>query len=101
MYPASLGSAAWLKYTTLGDTVNTAARLESYDKDLVLPHLVTSPCRILISEATLRCVGAHFETLPVGEMALMGKEQKIVTYCVLGRAKAPDALDAKVHDTAP
>ena len=81
----SLGSADRLKYTTLGDTVNTASRLESFDKDLVLPHLATSPCRILIGESTLRYLDDRFETQRVGEVALKGKETKITAYCVLGR----------------
>ena len=81
----SLGSADRMKYTTIGDTVNTAARLESFDKELVLPHLATSPCRILIGESTLRYLDDQFETPRVGEMTLKGKETKISAYCVLGR----------------
>ena len=75
-----------MKYTTLGDTVNTAARLESFDKDLFLPHLATSPCRILIGESTLQYLEGRFETQQVGEMALKGKETKITAYSVIGRS---------------
>jgi adenylate cyclase len=81
----SLGSAERMKYTTIGDTVNTAARLESFDKDLVLPQLATSPCRILIGDSTLQYLGEQFETLRVGDMSLKGKATKIIAHCVLGR----------------
>jgi adenylate cyclase len=81
----SLGSADRLKYTTLGDTVNTASRLESYDKDLFLPHLGSSPCRILIGDSTFYYIHDHFETERIGEITLKGKEARIATYCVLGR----------------
>ena len=60
----SLGSAQRLKYTTVGDTVNIAARLESYDKDSadILPSaLVASSWRVtaryLLDEYYMRTVG--------------------------------------------
>jgi adenylate cyclase len=80
----SLGSAHRLKYTTVGDTVNIASRLESFDKALVLPNSATSPCRILISESTARWLRDEFETLPIGEIRLKGKDQTVATYVVLG-----------------
>jgi class 3 adenylate cyclase len=82
----SLGSTERMKYTTVGDTVNTASRLESFDKDLMLPHLETSPCRIIIGESTLRFLGDQFQTQRVGELSLKGKEEKITAHCVIGRA---------------
>jgi len=80
----SLGSAERLKYTTIGDTVNTAARLESFDKDLVIPGVTASPCRILIGEPTLRHVENKFDVEKVGELNLKGKAERIGAYCVLG-----------------
>lgn len=85
----SLGSAERMKYTTLGDTVNTASRLETFAKELSLPHLAERPCRILVSEATFQHVRDHVRAERVGEMALRGKEQQIVAYCIVGRATEP------------
>ncbi|MGH8760677.1 MAG: adenylate/guanylate cyclase domain-containing protein, partial [Burkholderiales bacterium] len=96
----SLGSTDRMKYTTLGDTVNTAARLESFSKELDLSHLADSPCRVLISESTLRCLGDQFRTERVGELALKGKAQTIATYCVLGRVnEKPAAVPVQQTNT--
>jgi adenylate cyclase len=80
----SLGSAHRLKYTTVGDTVNIASRLESFDKTLLLPNSATSPCRILISESTVQRLREEFETLRIGEIRLKGKDQTVAAYAVLG-----------------
>jgi adenylate cyclase len=76
----ALGSSRRLKYTTVGDTVNTAARLESYDKDFARESL----CRILVGESTLKYLGNQFKTRRVGEVVLKGKDQEITIYQIIG-----------------
>jgi len=81
----ALGGSQRMKYTTIGDTINIASRLESYDKDLGKEAL----CRILIGESTLRYLGSEFRTERIGEVSLKGKEEKITIHRVLGEESLP------------
>ena len=85
MVAGSIGSAERLEYNVHGDTVNTAARLESFEKEGFVPDHLTSPCRILIGQRTLDLVADAFATELVGEARLKGKQQDIRIYRVLGR----------------
>lgn len=76
----ALGGANRLKYTTVGDTVNIAARLESYDKEFAKEKL----CRILISDTTLHYLNGQFKVEKIGEVYLKGKRKKVAIYHVLG-----------------
>ena len=85
MVAGSMGSAERLEYNVHGDTVNTAARIEGFDKTGFVPDHLKSPCRILIGQRTYDLIGDGFITEPVGEAQLKGKEQVIRIYRVLGR----------------
>ena len=75
----SLGSSERLEYSVLGDTVNIAARLESFNKEVD-----GGPHHILISEETHRRLENNFQTEFVGKYALKGKKQETGIYRVLG-----------------
>lgn len=80
----SLGSAQRLKFTTVGDSVNIAARLESFQKDSLETWTKGEVCRILIGEMTKQYLGDHpWRLEEVGAVILKGKANGIPVYRVL------------------
>lgn len=79
-----LGSAQRMKFTTLGDIVNTSARLETYGKDDPNVTAVDSISRVLISDETARRIGEGFITQVVGALKLKGKETAVTVFRVEG-----------------
>jgi adenylate cyclase len=75
----ALGSHQRLKYTTVGDTVNTAALLENYRKDIESERL----CRIFIGESTLHYLDDRFQIDTIGKARLKGKNETVTVYQVL------------------
>ncbi len=77
----ALGSSTRMKYTTVGNIVNIAARLESYDKDLGR----NCPWRILIGETTLKYLDGQFNTQLIVQASLEGKNERLNIYRVLSK----------------
>jgi class 3 adenylate cyclase len=79
-----LGGRKSMKYTTVGDTVNTAARLESFAKDDFSSPSERSDWRILIGESTMQYLDGAFRTEDLGSHALKGKHETTRIYRILG-----------------
>jgi adenylate cyclase len=81
-----IGGARSLKYTSVGDTVNTAARLEGFAKDDFLGEAESADWRVLIGEETHRRIGDGFDVRSIGAHSLKGKDEPVPIVRVLGLA---------------
>lgn len=73
----TVGTGDRLEFTVLGDTVNTASRLESLKTEF------GGLCRILVCAETWRLVADRYTARPVGEVALKGKYRAIAVYEII------------------
>ena len=72
-----IGSVNKKEYTVLGDTVNTASRLES---------AVAKPGSVVVGENTYRLAEGRFEFQPLGSFSLKGKAREVLAYGVASAA---------------
>jgi adenylate cyclase len=71
-----IGSVNKMEYTVLGDTVNTASRLES---------AVAKPGSVVVGELTREIAGDAFDFEDLGMFSLKGKEQEVPVFKVQPR----------------
>jgi adenylate cyclase len=72
VFAGNIGSARKMKYTVMGDTVNTVARIEALNRDL--------GTEILIGAATLAAVGERIRVRDRGEVTVKGKLQAVTIF---------------------
>ncbi len=79
----SFGEKDRLKFTVVGDTVNTAARLESLKSEEI--DFGPQRCRLLIADETLSRIGESFESIDRGLFSVKGKSQSIRVHQIVRR----------------
>jgi len=90
----NVGSQRRLEYTAIGDTTNTAARLEGMTKG--------TPHQLFMSEATVELLRARPDDLvEVGEFEVRGRTQKITLWTIADSAASAPAEPASSEDFDP
>ncbi|MGB2926391.1 MAG: adenylate/guanylate cyclase domain-containing protein [Limnothrix sp.] len=76
----SVGGKERLSYSVVGDTVNTASRLESLNKTIA--QKTQRAYNIIFSAATLALIKRHYKTKSLGTISIRGREEAIALHTV-------------------
>ena len=89
----NVGSERRLEYTALGDTTNTAARLEGMTKGTPHQLFIADTTKQLLTRAGRRPVA-------VGEVEVRGRKAKVLLWSLRRRAGAPEEPEAATERPA-
>jgi adenylate cyclase len=84
----NIGSSVSMNYTVMGDTVNTASRIEGINR--------LYGTRILINEATAQAVRGRFLLREVDRIVVKGKSAPVGIFEVIGEATTESASSAQL-----
>jgi adenylate cyclase len=76
----NVGAPGRINYTLIGDTVNTAQRLEQLGKEI---DTGADDVVVLISSETAACLDDTFSLQPLGEQELRGRSESLTVFRLL------------------